>query len=124
MYGILIKGGLKEMKKIIIVLGAIVSVFIMTSVVTAVPHINSKTINENNILLSDFEGKVENIKLKSSTPAQPPQPPWIVCFTLALLATIFINVPAIFNFVLWLYFDLFECVEFECINTTLGAKLE
>ena len=53
------------MKKIIIVLGAIVSVFIMTSVVTAVPHINSKTIKENNILLSDFEEKVEKIKEKN-----------------------------------------------------------
>ena len=108
------------MEKIIIVLGIIVSVFIMTSVVTAVPHINIKTIKENSILLSDFEGKVENIKLKSSTPAHPPL---IICLTLALLATIFINVPAIFNFVLMLYFDLFECIEFECINTTLGVKL-
>ena len=53
------------MKKIIIVLGAIVSVFIMTSVVTAVPHINSKTIKENNILLSDFEEKAEKIKEKN-----------------------------------------------------------
>ena len=53
------------MKKIIIVLGAIVSVFLMTSVVTAVPHINSKTIKENNILLSDFEEKVEKIKEKN-----------------------------------------------------------
>jgi hypothetical protein len=53
------------MKKIITVLGAIVSVFIMTSVVTAVPHINSKTIKENNILLSDFEEKVEKIKEKN-----------------------------------------------------------
>ena len=53
------------MKKIIIVLGTIVSVFIMTSVVTAVPHINSKTIKENNILLSDFEEKAEKIKEKN-----------------------------------------------------------
>ena len=53
------------MKKIIIVLGAIVSVFIMTSVVTAVPHINSKTIKENNILLTGFEEKTEDINKKN-----------------------------------------------------------
>jgi len=53
------------MKKIIIVLGVILSVFIMTSVVTAVPHINSNTIMKNNNLLTGFEEKVEKIKEKN-----------------------------------------------------------
>ena len=74
------------MKKIIIVLGTIVTVFLMVSVVTAIPCINSKTRMENKNLLTELKEKTEDIKKKNYSGGTAFE---LMCATIIFLGLLF-----------------------------------